>query len=92
MRAKATVGIDISSGVNQTGYNRRTVGKVTRPVGRCMEQGSIARPVTDARGCQPRIGAEQPLERMKITSLDGLGGRYCPRVISWYEPNGVPLI
>lgn len=70
-----TMGIDVGAGGGETPDNHRTVGKVTWPVGRDMQQRPIAVRVAEAGGRKPRISVEQALEGIKIAGLDSYGGR-----------------
>jgi hypothetical protein len=92
VRAEPAMGVHISASGNQTLHDRRTVRKVTRPVRGGMQQGPIGIPSADASRGQPWIRTEQPVERIKIASLDGLGGRNRARIIGGHETNGVFII
>ena len=84
--------VHISASGNQKLHDCRTVRKVTRPVGGGMQQGPVGIPSTDASRGQPWIRTEQPFERIKITSLDRLGGRYRARIIGGHKTNRVLII
>jgi hypothetical protein len=75
VRAEPAVGVHISSGSDQTLHYRRAIRKVPRPVGRRVEQRSVAGPVADARRREPWIRSEHPLERCEVACLYDLRGR-----------------
>jgi hypothetical protein len=84
--------VHISASGNQTLHHRRTVRKVTRPVGRGMQQCPVGIPSADASRGQPWIRTEQPFERIKITSLNSLGDRNRAGIIGGHKTNGVLII
>jgi hypothetical protein len=57
-----------------------------------MQQGPVGIPSADASRGQPWIRNEQPFERIKITSLNSLGGRYRARIVGGHKTNRVLII
>ena len=86
------MGVHISASGNQTLHDCRTVRKVTWPVGGGMQQGPVGIPSADASRGQLWIRNEQPFERIKITSLNSLGGRYRARIVGGHKTNRVLII
>jgi hypothetical protein len=86
------VRVYVRASSHQTLHDRRTVGKMRRPVGCRMQQSAMAVPVTNTCRRQPRVSAEHALECIKIASLDRPRCCDSTRIVRGYEVNCPVLV
>ena len=77
-------GVDVGAELDQRGDDGGAVRKVTRPVGRDMEQRArhAVRPgVAEPHGCEVRVLLQQAPQRLDVTGVNRLDRRGCPRFV-----------
>ena len=64
---EAAVGINVRTGSDEPGDHRRTIREFARPIGRGVQQSSVAAGIAEPCGGEPRVVIEQ---RVQPLSLD----------------------